>query len=162
MAHGSILGQKLEDALLVDGSKSMQANLNMNNHKVTNVTNGTANTDAATVGQVNAAVASKVVAIFGNNDEESGVVIGPTCLYVWKDGSFGAVTITFDSQYATINKWYNLSGLYNRGITQLDLLGPSGTNTSTIGRVYISDSSFGVFINTTYCGFAYFQTFDYN
>ena len=40
MAHGAILGQKLEDALLVDGSKSMQANLNMNNHKITNVTNG--------------------------------------------------------------------------------------------------------------------------
>ena len=58
MAHGSILGQKLEDALLVDGSKSMQANLNMGNNKITNVANGVADTDAATVGQLNAAVAS--------------------------------------------------------------------------------------------------------
>lgn len=202
MAHGAILGQKLEDALLVDGSKSMQANLNMNNHKITNVTNGTtsadavnysqlqtklstsggtmtgpinmgnnkitnvangtANTDIATVGQVNAAVANKIVAVFGSNDEESGVVVGPTSLYVWKDGSFGAVTVSFDSQYATINKWYNLSGLYNRGITQLNLLGLSGTNTTTIGEVKISQSGFRVKINTAYCGFAYFQTFDYN
>ena len=52
MAHGSILGQKLEDALLVDGSKSMQANLNMNNHKVTNVTNGTASADAVNYSQL--------------------------------------------------------------------------------------------------------------
>lgn len=52
MAHGAILGQKLEDALLVDGSKSMQANLNMNNHKITNVTNGTSNADAVNYSQL--------------------------------------------------------------------------------------------------------------
>lgn len=52
MAHGSILGQKLEDALLVDGSKSMKANLNMNNHKITNVTNGTSNADAVNYSQL--------------------------------------------------------------------------------------------------------------
>lgn len=52
MAHGAILGQKLEDALLVDGSKSMQANLNMNNHKVTNVTNGTSSADAVNYSQL--------------------------------------------------------------------------------------------------------------
>lgn len=255
MAHGAILGQKLEDALLVDGSKSMQANLNMNNHKITNVTNGTSNadavnysqlqtklslsggtmtgpinmgnnkitnvanavnntdavnlrqmnstlnnyattaqlgnylplsggtlngqlnmnnskitgladgtkdTDAATVGQVNAAVASNVVAVFGHNDEQSGIVIGPTCLYVWKDSTLSSTSANFDSKYATINKWYNLSGLYNKGITELDLLAPSGTNTRKIGSVDISNSSLIVNITTTYCGFAYIQTFDYN
>lgn len=52
MAHGAILGQKLEDALLVDGSKSMQANLNMNNHKITNVTNGTSSADAVNYSQL--------------------------------------------------------------------------------------------------------------
>ena len=201
MAHGAVLGQKLEDALLVDGSKSMQANLNMNNHKVTNVTNGTASadavnysqlqtklslsggtmtgpinmgnnkitnvangvadTDAATVGQLNAAVASNIVAIFGDNDEKSGVVIGPTCLYVWKDSTLLSSTKGFASEYATINKWYNLSGLYNKGINKLDLLASSGTNTKTIGSVSISNSSFSVNISTTYCGFAYIQTFNY-
>lgn len=115
MAHGAILGQKLEDAF-----------------------------------------------VFGRNDENSGVVIGPTCLYVWKDSKLFSTDMNFDSKYATINKWYNLSGLYNKGITELDLLAPSGTNKRIIGSVSIGDSSFGVYISTTYCGFAYFQTFDYN
>lgn len=201
MAHGSILGQKLEDALLVDGSKSMQANLNMNNHKVTNVTNGTssadavnysqlqaklsisggtmtgpinmgnnkitnvangtANTDVANVGQVNAAVANNIVAVFGDNDEQSGIVIGPTCLYVWKDNSLIGFTKAFDKYYKTINRWYNLSGLYNKGITVLSLLSYGSAGSTVIGEVYIAKASFSVNVSKTYCGFAYFQTFDY-
>ena len=150
----------LKNYLLKSGG-TMTGQLNMGKHKITNLANGTANTDAATVGQLNAAVASNIVAIFGNNDEKSGVVIGPTCLYVWKDSTLLSSTQGFDSEYATINKWYNLSGLYNKGINKLDLLASSGTNTKTIGSVSISNSSFSVNISTTYCGFAYIRTFNY-
>ena len=202
MAHGAILGQKLEDALLVDGSKSMQANLNMNNHKVinvtngtasadavnysqlqtklslsggtmtgpinmgnnkiTNVANGTANTDIATVGQVNAAVASNIVAIFGNNDEANGVVLGPTCIYIWNHSTTNIVFTIKGDEYDIVNSWYNLSGLYSKGLTELSLLAPSGTNTTSIGDVEISRNKLTIRIRSTYCGFAYFQTFNYN
>lgn len=151
----------LNNYLLRSGG-TMTGRLNMGNNKITNLANGTANTDAATVGQLNAAVANNVAAVFGMNDENKGVVIGPTCLYVWKASTLVSTRIPFDSKYAIINKWYNLSGLYNKGINELDLLAPNGTNTTKIGRVYISDSSFSVYISTTYCGFAYFQTFYYN
>lgn len=203
MAHGAILGQKLEDALLVDGSKAMQANLNMNNHKITNVTNGTssadavnysqlqtklslsggtmtgpinmgnnkitnvangtANTDIATVGQVNAAVASNIVAIFGYNDEASGVVIGPTCLYVCMDDTLSGWTKRFSGDsYTTINKWYNLSGLLSHDKTQIKLTGNNGSSEKTIGWVKFSENNFDVHIDTVYCGFAHFGTFDYH
>ena len=187
MAHGAILGQmptidtstlvtqdsltntlsnyattaSLNNYLLKSGG-AMTGQLNMGRNKITNLADGTVSTDAATVGQLNAAVATQVAAIFGNNDEHSGIVIAPTCLYVWMDDTLRFIIKAFGSQYATINKWYNLSGLYNKGITQLDLLAPSGTNTNVIGDVTIEQSNFSVSINTIYCGFAYFQTSDYN
>lgn len=202
MAHGAILGQKLEDALLVDGSKSMQANLNMNNHKITNVTNGTSNadavnysqlqaklslsggtmtgpinmgnnkitnvangttnTDVATVGQVNAAVANNVGAIIRpSNDTDHGLVLGPTCIYIWNHSTTNVVFTIDGDEYDIVNSWYNLSGLYSKGLTELSLLVPSGTNTTSIGDVEISRKKLTIRIRSTYCGFAYFQTFDY-
>lgn len=202
MAHGAILGQKLEDALLVDGSKSMQANLNMNNHKVTNVTNGTAsadavnysqlqtklsvsggtmtgpinmgnnkitnvangtaNTDIATVGQLNAAVANNVGAIIRpSNDTDCGLVLGPTCIYIWSDATYNRVFTIDGDEYDIVDSWYNLSGLYSKRITELLLLAPSGTNTTIIGDVEILRNKLTIRINSIYCGFAYFRTFNY-
>lgn len=202
MAHGSILGQKLEDALLVDGSKSMQANLNMNNHKITNVTNGTtsadvvnysqlqtklslsggtmtgpinmgnnkitnvangtANADIATVGQVNDAVANNISFITASNDDQSGVIISPTSLYVWMDDTLDSTSKNFTKEYNIINKWYNLSGLLSHDKTQIKLTGNNGSSEKTIGWVKFSENNFEVHIDTVYCGFAHFGTFDYH
>lgn len=202
MAHGAILGQKLEDALLVDGSKSMQSNLNMNNHKITNVTNGTSNTDAvnysqlqtkldlsggtmtgpinmgnnkitnvangtantdiATVGQVNDAVANNISFITASNDDQSGVIISPTSLYVWMDDTLDSTSKNFTKEYNIINKWYNLSGLLSHDKTQIKLTGNNGSSEKTIGWVKFSENNFEVHIDTVYCGFAHFGTFDYH
>lgn len=152
----------LNNYLLKSGG-TMTGQLNMSKHKITNLANGTADTDAATIGQLNAAVASNIVAIFGDNEEDSGVVIGPTCLYVWMDSTLNGWTKRFrGDSYTTINKWYNLSGLYSKGITQLDLSTLRGSGPDTIGDVLIGESYFDVHMNTIYCGFAYIQTFNYN
>lgn len=151
----------LNNYLLRSGG-TMTGQLNMGNNKITNLANGTANMDAATVGQLNAAVANKIVAVFGRNDEQSGIVIGPTCLYVWKDNSLLSTSQGFDDHYTTINRWYNLSGLYNKGITELSLLSYGSAGSTVIGEVNIAKATFIVRISTTYCGFAYFRTFDYN
>lgn len=48
MAHGVILGQTLNtnNLLPLDGSRAMTGALNMDSHKITNLSNGTANNDA--------------------------------------------------------------------------------------------------------------------
>lgn len=48
MAHGVILGQtpNTNNLLPLDGSRSMTGALNMNSHKITNLSNGTSNNDA--------------------------------------------------------------------------------------------------------------------
>lgn len=48
MAHGVILGQtpNTNNLLPLDGSRAMTGALNMGSHKITNLSNGTANNDA--------------------------------------------------------------------------------------------------------------------
>lgn len=132
------------------------------NNRITNLADGTSDTDAATVGQLNAAVANNVSFITASNDDRSGVIISPTSLYVWMDNTLDSTSKNFTKEYNIINKWYNLSGLLSHNKTQIDLTGNNGSSEKTIGWVKFSENNFEVHIDTVYCGFAYFGTFDYH
>lgn len=55
MAHGSILNQTAGNSLLLDGSKVMEANLNMGNHSIINLAASTSNASAVRRDQLTAA-----------------------------------------------------------------------------------------------------------
>ena len=55
MAHGSILNQTAGNSLLLDGSKAMEANLDMGNHSIINLAAGTSNASAVRRDQLTAA-----------------------------------------------------------------------------------------------------------
>lgn len=54
MAHGSILNQTAGNSLLLDGSKAMEANLNMGNHSIINLAASTSNASAVRRDQLTA------------------------------------------------------------------------------------------------------------
>lgn len=74
MAHGVILGQKqnTDELLPRDGSRAMEANLNVGNHKVTNVANATAGTDAVNLNQLNSSLVA--TNILYNNSSTSSII----------------------------------------------------------------------------------------
>lgn len=55
MAHGSILNQTAGNSLLLDGSKAMEANLDMGNHSIINLAASTSNASAVRRDQLTAA-----------------------------------------------------------------------------------------------------------
>ena len=118
MAHGSILGQKLEDALLVDGSKSMQANLNMNNHKVTNVTNGTASADAVNYSQLQTKLSLSGGTMTGpinmGNNKITNVANGVADTDAATVGQLNAAVANVGPQYThpTGNRHFDFCGLF--------------------------------------------------
>lgn len=75
MAHGVILGQKqnTDELLPRDGSRAMEANLNVGNHKVTNVANATAGTDAVNLNQTNSLIDTATTG-FVTEDEVNNIV----------------------------------------------------------------------------------------
>lgn len=74
MAHGVILGQKTstDDLLPRDGTRAMEADLNVGNHKVTNVANATAGTDAVNLNQLNSSLVA--TNILYNNSSTSSII----------------------------------------------------------------------------------------
>ena len=70
MAHGVILGQKqnTDELLPRDGPRAMEANLNVGNHKVINVANGTNGTDAVNLNQTNSLISSATVDFVTEDD----------------------------------------------------------------------------------------------
>lgn len=153
----------------IDGTIAMdlsddlnEITLSLRNNRITNLADGTSDTDAATVGQLNAAVANNISFITASNDDQSGVIISPTSLYVWMDDTLASTSKNFTKEYNIINKWYNLSGLLSHDKTQIDLTGNNGSSEKTIGWVKFSENNFEVYIDTVYCGFAHFGTFDYH
>lgn len=103
MAPGAILGQKLEDALLVDGSKSMQANLNMNNHKITNVTNGTTSADVVNYSQLQTKLSLSGGTMTGNinmgNNKITNLANGTANTDAATVGQLNAVVASSGPQY---------------------------------------------------------------
>lgn len=75
MAYGVILGQKqnTDELLPRDGSRAMEANLNVGNHKVTNVANATAGTDAVNLNQTNSLISS-ATADFVTEDDVNEII----------------------------------------------------------------------------------------
>ena len=118
MAHGAILGQKLEDALLVDGSKSMQANLNMNNHKVTNVTNGTSSADAVNYSQLQTKLSVSGGTMTGpinmGNNKITNVANGVADTDAATVGQLNAAVASSGPQYThpTGNRHFDFCGLF--------------------------------------------------
>ena len=146
MAHGSILGQKLEDALLVDGSKSMQANLNMNNHKVTNVTNGTASADAVNYSQLQTKLSLNGGTMTGpinmGNNKITNVANGVADTDAATVGQVNAAMAGSGPQYAypTGNKNFDFCGLFvilQRGINSSTSITPEESICFTAAYKYI-------------------------
>ena len=72
MAHGVILGQtpNTNNLLPLDGSRAMTGSLNMGNHKITNVANGTNANDAVNFNQLNTSTiqASRISGVLGTSN----------------------------------------------------------------------------------------------
>ena len=146
MAHGAILGQKLEDALLVDGSKSMQANLNMNNHKVTNVTNGTASADAVNYSQLQTKLSSSGGTMTGpinmGNNKITNVANGVADTDAATVGQLNAAVDSSGPQYDhptgnTNFDFYGLSVITQRTITSKTFITRAESRCFTAAYTYI-------------------------
>lgn len=130
MAHGAILGQKLEDALLVDGSKSMQANLNMNNHKITNVANGTSNADAVNYSQLQTKL-----------DLSGGTMTGP--INMGNNKITNVANGTANTDIATVGQVNTIAN------AALDNLTPSSTYVDTYGEWGLGFVPYGIVLSDT-------------
>ena len=145
MAHGSIFGQKLEDALLVDGSKSMQANLNMNNHKVTNVTNGTTSADAVNYSQLQTKLSLNGGTMTGpinmGNNKITNVANGVADTDAATVGQVNAAVASSGPQYdyPTGNRHFNFYSLFvilQSNISSSTPIDPGESNCFTVAYKY--------------------------
>lgn len=124
MAHGVILGQKTstDDLLPRDGTRAMEADLNVGNHKVTNVANGTNGTDAVNLNQTNSLISS-ATADFVTEDEATNIANNAI------EQSSTDIDIKSVSKRLGINPYFTLTraiSSYSTSITQNELQYTSG------------------------------------
>lgn len=96
----------LAKALLIDGQNQMAANLKLNGFKVTGMDDGTADTDGATVGQLNSAIAGV------STDTLPAGIITPWLGGYFTDGSNAGFTSVLGNTVATANSYLNPKGWY--------------------------------------------------